>query len=685
MARHGATLTEDSGLHRAAPPPARPAKRAPAPHAAPVDEVELLDEEAASAPEGEDGEDGEPELVRRYRGSFLNSSFVQSCGSVFVSMVVHLVVLISLALVMMDQPTQQKLQTLVASVFDEPEQDFVEVELDQQIEAAVEQAVSVVSVAPTAGALGTAPSVQAAMQIDQAVAERAEVTDVAITGIDVIAPPSQKIIEEVPEGFLGDPRAVVDNVQQAMDRITQEILINLQKSPVLLVWCFDQSESMKDEQREIRDRIYRVYEELGLTNASNSDALMTAVTSYGEGFLTHTQRPTNDVSRIKLAIEQVPLDPSGKEMMCTAVGKAITTHREFCKRTGRRMMLVLVSDESGEREDNDAYVEAAIEVAKSAQCKIYTLGREAVFGYPYAFMRWQHPQTKRIHWLRIDRGPETAFVEQLQTDGFHRRHDAFPSGFGPYEQCRLSRETGGIFFMLPSLESNLVRGEKRRYELDIMRPYRVDLRSRAECFFDRDKSKLQTTLWDIIYTFNPYNPQAAKHIELRVEFSREYPTFLRQVEHELTKLPPYLAALAAASQTVEKLQYEREQETDPRWQANYDLLRAHLVAYQARVYEYGAYLQAFAKNPEIAPATKAPNLILVDWNLTTRKETLTQESRPYIERSIALYQTVIENHPGTPWAALSQREINRGFGVKLYPDYEPPLPTNVKLDPIPKL
>jgi hypothetical protein len=302
------------------------------------------------------------------------------------------------------------------------------------------------------------------------------------------------------------------------------------------------------------------------------------------------------------------------------------------------------------------------------------LGRESVFGYPYAFMRWIHPQTKRHHWLRIDRGPETAFVEQLQTNGFHRRHDAFPSGFGPYEQTRLSRETGGIFFMLPSLESNLVRGEKRRYELDIMRPYRPDLRSRAECFFDRDKSKLQMTLWDIIYTFNPYNPQAAKYIELRTEFSKDFVPFVKQVDHELTKLQPYLGALAVASDTVEKLQYDREQEVDPRWQANYDLLRAHLVAYQARVYEYGAYLRAFVQQPEVYPPTKAPNLTLENLDITTRKETITEESKPYIERSIALYQTVIQNHPGTPWAGVAQQEINRGFGVRIVPEYQPPIP-----------
>ncbi len=83
---------------------------------------------------------------------------------------------------------------------------------------------------------------------------------------------------------------------------------------------------------------------------------------------------------------------------------------------------------------------------------------------------------------------------------------------------------------------------------------------------------------------------------------------------------------------------------------------------------------------------KPPNLTLIEWDIGTRKETLTEESKPYIERSIALYQTVIQNHPGTPWAALAQQEINRGFGVKLHPEYHKPYPkVTGKLIPIPKL
>src|SRR5262249_2146576 len=152
---------------------------------------------------------------------------------------------------------------------------------------------------------------------------------------------------------------------------------------------------------------------------------------------------------------------SGEEMMCTAVGTTIEFFRKYATSGQRQMMLVLVTDESGNMQDNLDHVEAAIATAKSTRCICYTLGRESVFGYPYAYMRWTDPTTKINFWLQIDRGPETPVVEQLQTDGFTRRWDAHPSGFGPYEQARLSQQTGGVFFMLPSLETNLVRGEKR--------------------------------------------------------------------------------------------------------------------------------------------------------------------------------------------------------------------------------
>ncbi|MCH5377836.1 MAG: hypothetical protein JJ992_28100, partial [Planctomycetes bacterium] len=84
----------------------------------------------------------------------------------------------------------------------------------------------------------------------------------------------------------------------------------------------------------------------------------------------------------------------------------------------------------------------------------------------------------------------------------------------------MARETGGIFFMLPSLESNLVRGEKRKYELDLMRPYRPDLRKREDALADRDKYPLRAMIWRCIYDLNPYRSnEISRQIEMRVHFS----------------------------------------------------------------------------------------------------------------------------------------------------------------------
>jgi hypothetical protein len=227
--------------------------------------------------------------------------------------------------------------------------------------------------------------------------------------------------------------------------------------------------------------------------------------------------------------------------------------------------------------------------------------------------------------------------------------------------------------MLPSLESALVRGEKRRYDLEIMRPYRPDLRARVEALADRDRYPLRTIIWQCIYDLNPYeSKETARQVEMRVHFSPEYNEFVRQARIEQGKARNFLVYLARVQKALEAGERHRAEEADPRWQANYDLIYAQLIAYQARIWEYGASLEAFIKNPKVVPLTKPPDLRLLHWDVVVRKEILTEESKPYIERAKELFQVVIDNHPGTPWAARAQEEVRRGFGVDFRPDYHPP-------------
>ncbi|MEM1067565.1 MAG: vWA domain-containing protein [Planctomycetota bacterium] len=598
-----------------------------------------------------------------------------------VSVLVHTVLILLLALVTYDDAKPLVARILVVPPPEKEDDPPVEVELQPEIDVVLDN-VALVNAAPAPAAAASASSMPT---LDTSLLAKADRTAIPISAPSIGIPDAVALIESVPDGEVkGEARDIVDSYQQALDRLAQELLWMLDRGPVLAVWCFDQSNSMKDDQQEIRDRFETVYEQLGLTDKVKNDALLTAVTSYGGGFVDHTQhKPTSNRDLIREAIDSIPVDASGKEMMCSAVGTTISTYRDLARR-GRQMALILVTDESGERENNDAYLEQAIAIAKATKCRIYVLGRESVFGYPYAFFRWQHPETNRIHWLPMDRGPETAFPEQLQTNGFRRRHDAFSSGFGPYEQARMARETNGIFFMLPSIEEDVVGRYKESYATEALRPYRPDLRARIEVLADRDEFPLRTLIWKVIQDLNPYEPSNRKALEMRMGFSINPQEFVTQARREQEKAKLHLRYMAEAEKALIDGSLLREQEADPRWQANYDIILAQLIAYQARIYEYGVALDAFIAKPKTAEPMRG-NRRHVNWDIRTVKRTLTEDAQPYIDRATSMFEQIKVDHPGSPWAARARWELQRGYGVDLYPEYRTPIRSVSNPMPVPKL
>jgi hypothetical protein len=193
-------------------------------------------------------------------------------------------------------------------------------------------------------------------------------------------------------------------------------------------------------------------------------------------------------------------------------------------------------------------------------------------------------------------------------------------------------------------------------------------------------------LWKIIHDLDPHNPQSKDVTEVRVHFSPNPQVFAKQVATQIPRAKIYLGYLGAAVDVLEKNREMRDAETEIRWRANYDLTLAQLIAYQARLYEYTAYLQEFVKHPQVVPLTKPPNLRLTYWDIRTRKETITGEViEPYVKKASDLFSDVIKNHPGTPWAERAAWELKRGYGVELRPVYEPPYRSVTNPQPLPKL
>lgn len=597
------------------------------------------------------------------------------------STLVHLILVIILGMWFLPAIIKNQAGDLEAFVETTPEE-LVSQVLETKVDPS--KTLSLTSAAPVGGAAGSGGS--GGMQglssptFDRSVAESGEIAAMSVGNLSDFSTPGNHFSMDLPEGTLGEPQAVVDSYSEAMDRITQEILQMLAKGKVLVIWCFDESESMKDDQKEIRDRIERVYAELGLAESAQGDALFSAVASYGENYHLHTPKPTAYIDEIRAAIGEIPIDHTGKEMMCSAVGQSIKQFHKFATSGRRQLALILVTDESGDENDNFQNLEPALKEARETRCKIFTLGREAVFGYPYVHMHWVDPATKIDFWLRIDRGPETPRPEQLQVDGFRRRWDAHPSGFGPYEAVRLAQQTGGVYFMLPSPEVNLVARDDRKYELEAMRPYLPNLIERSAYEKERDKSEFRRMLWEVIITLNPYNKESAKYCEVQVTFPINRDEFAKAAIENQQKAIGLLRYFADCEKRLDKIRPLRAKEESPRWRANYDLMYAQILAYKVRIQEYGVYLGEFMKQPKLIKNPLGPNKKTTHWDINTRKEMLTgDKTKEDMEQAIAVLKQIIQDHAGTPWAARAQWELNRGFGVDLHEAFYDPRRGTIKV------
>src|SRR5581483_4324517 len=122
----------------------------------------------------------------------------------------------------------------------------------------------------------------------------------------------------------------------------------------------------------------------------------------------------------------------------------------------------------------------------------------SLFGLEHAHLRYVDPVTKDVYWPAIRRGPETADLEVLQWDGLTGRRDEHPSGFAPYELARLAKDSGGIYFLLPTEEEMRIRHQEKAYSIQTLKELAPDYGSRADYLARREHSELRKTLHDII-------------------------------------------------------------------------------------------------------------------------------------------------------------------------------------------
>ncbi len=457
----------------------------------------------------------------------------------------------------------------------------------------------------------------------------------------------------------GDVTYEASDVGVALDQLAREILRHLTQHKVTVVWLFDESQSMKDDQKSIKGKFDRVASELklnseGISGKKATAALNHAIVGFGATMHYELEKPTFDIDQIGRAIDRLRIDDSGTENTMHAI-QDVVAHYSGIIRKDRKLLVVLVTDESG---DDGPYVEEVRQALVGRNVPLYVIGRQSLFGYGVAHLKYIDPITKDVYWPGIRRGPETADVEQYQWDGLHDRWDEQPSGFAPYELARLSKDSGGIYFLLPSEEYMRVRQREKAYSMATLKEYVPDYESRVGYFEKRTKSELRRSLYDII--------QLTKSFPYRRHFPINPPELVDAAQKEVPVVTERLNALIAIQKRLESLQKARDREPEARWQAHYDLMLAQTVVYQVKAFEYRACLLEIIKKP---PRPKAmPSIDLqVEWVIDhsgTPKASKDLTAKKYAEADRLLKQ-VIAKHPKTPWADLAQDEINRGFSAQI--------------------
>jgi von Willebrand factor type A domain len=466
----------------------------------------------------------------------------------------------------------------------------------------------------------------------------------------------------------GDPIFEVKEIGAAMDQLAREIIRHLKEQKVTVIWLFDESISMEDDKRTVLEKFDRVSSELKKYIAEdkerrNSGVLNHAIYGFGQGIDPIRDKPSDNIDMIGGAIKRLRIDSTGIEVTMRAI-REVAEHYAALVRKDRKVLIVLVTDESG---DDGMGVEEARQALKRKNIPLYVIGRQSLFGYPFAHHRYEDPVTHDVYHPQIRRGPETADLEVYQWDGLYERWDEQPSGFAPYELARLTRESGGIYFVLPTEEFMRMRHREQAYSITQLKEYMPEYDNRLTYIEKRTASPLRRPLYEIV--------SQAKDYRYQRDFPVELPKLVAEALREGQKADLKLGALLAIQKRLEELHLARDREPQKRWQAHYDLMLAQTVAFQVKAYEYEALMASIVQRPPTPRAQPRADL-MITWVVDHAREPLAprnKTAKKYLEAE-RLLKEVIAKHPKTPWADLAQDTLNRGFSVKLNewhhnPDY----------------
>ncbi|MGC6442871.1 MAG: vWA domain-containing protein [Rubripirellula sp.] len=607
------------------------------------------------------------------------------------SMLVHLIIVLTLALVPLKAPYDEEAVVIVSPP--QYEKEKIEEIIDDVTYSDIPQVkVGANSVADSEMAEASAEMFAEVAEIPNPI--ELEPTDLGQIMVDKMfqqaVAPLDKLTNQ--KGKVGQG---TQGASGAVDRITFEILKMLEERPTMIVWLFDQSGSLHRQRREIRDRFDRIYTELGIAEESgakgfrrntNEIPLLTSIVGFGSGVNLFTEEPTDDLAEIKSIVDNIEVDSSGEEKVFSAITSAADKYKSLRRNRSsrgpqRNLLFVVVTDERG---DDPNMLETAVGECRKWGIPVYVIGVPAPFGREHSLVKYVDPDPKydqTPQWAQVDQGPETFLPERVQVGftGNFEQEPVIDSGFGPYALTRLCYETGGIYFTVHpnrNVSRQVNRNEIDEYASDMkyffdpnaMSRYRPDYLSPEDYVSMVKSSPLRTALVNAAQ-MKPATGITRPRTRFVKRGEAQLVGELTTAQQDAAKLEPTLIRMA---DILEPGMSVREDEESPRWKAGFDLAMGRVLAQKVRTETYNAML-AKAKRGMNFEDENSNTWVLVPSDEISVGSKWVSEAK----KARDLLQGVVNQHSGTPWALLAKQELDVSIGWEWkeeQTDLDPPAP-----------
>lgn len=583
------------------------------------------------------------------------------------SLFIHVVVLLSMALLGIGQIERPRRSITIVSPPDVVE----DVVLVPEVEAALEpQEQASTDAATNSPEVTTAVAeVLAPNPIVPTDIAAVDVGDLVVNDIDAL-PTGAVLGDSLVPGRLGDGDSGVGTAgaSGAVDRLTLEIARSLQQRSTVVCWVFDQSVSLAGQRKEIASRLGRVFEELGTTmDDAIENELLNLVFAYGQKVTPVVTEPTRDAAVVVKAIESIPVDESGVEMTFTAIGAAAMKAKQVrISPAKRNVMIVAFTDEVG----NDEYGADQVAAFCRAQAmRVYVVGVPAPFGRREVRMKFREFDPKyadEVQWAEVEQGPETLYPEIVRVRS-RRGDEPIDSGFGPFSLSKLCAETGGIYFCVHANRNasgrvndaevaDMASGLRYFFDPQVMRDYRPDYQSKEKIDRMLAGNRAMQALVDAARSVE-VAPMASPTTTFPRKDDGALALLLSEAQKGAAVILPRIDALHA---TLANGLPDRDKIKEKRWQAGYDLALGRVIALKVRTDAYNTML-AQAKTGMKFNDPKNDTWELEPADDVSKAGSQTEK---LANQATMLLKRVVADHPGTPWAHMAAEELREPLGYK---------------------